>query len=275
MTIATKMAIDGPDWIVPGWPAPAGVGSLATTRRGGVSIGVYAALNLGEHVGDDPAAVAVNREIVRRRIGARTVWLRQVHGARVIDAAACAGSFPPEADAAFTRQAGVACAVMTADCLPVLFCDVDGTVVAAAHAGWRGLLAGVLEATVAAMAAPGRELMAWFGPAIGPQAFEVGAEVREAFVGADPDAAAAFRPTGGGRWLADIYLLARQRLAGCGVTRVFGGGSCSVTETARFFSHRRDGRTGRMASLIWISEDSGLRGQKTEKPSARVQRTAA
>jgi YfiH family protein len=242
-------------WIVPDWPAPAGVGSLATTRRGGVSVGAFASLNLGEHVGDDPAAVAANRDLVCRRIGAWPVWLEQVHGARVIDAAACAGPSlsPPEADAAFTRQAGVACAVMTADCLPVLFCDRDGTVVAAAHAGWRGLLAGVLEATVAAMATPGRDLMAWFGPAIGPRAFEVGDEVRRAFVAADPDAAAAFRPAGD-KWLADITLIARQRLAGRGVVRAFGGGFCTLSEAARFFSYRRDGRTGRMATLIWLSE---------------------
>jgi YfiH family protein len=239
------------DWIVPDWPAPTGVGSLATTRRGGVSVGAFASLNLGEHVGDDPAAVAANRSLVCRRIGARPVWLRQVHGARVIDAAACVGPFPPEADAAFARQAGVACVVMSADCLPVLFCDRDGTVVAAAHAGWRGLLAGVLEATVAAMAVPGRDVMAWLGPAIGPQAFEVGEEMRQAFTGADPDAAAAFRPAGG-KWLADITLLARQRLAGQGLTRVFGGSSCTWNKAAHFFSYRRDGQTGRMASLIWL-----------------------
>ncbi|MDR1934133.1 MAG: peptidoglycan editing factor PgeF, partial [Candidatus Accumulibacter sp.] len=200
------------DWILPDWPAPARVGSLVTTRRGGSSRGVFASLNLGDHVGDDPAAVAANRESVCRRIGLRPVWLRQVHGLRVIDAALDAGPYPPEADAAFTRQAGVACAVMTADCLPVLFCDAAGTVAAAAHAGWRGLLAGVLEATVAAMDVPGGELMAWLGPAIGPQAFEVGDEVREAFAAADADAARAFQPASDGKWLADIYQLARQRL---------------------------------------------------------------
>ncbi|MDR2112958.1 MAG: laccase domain-containing protein, partial [Candidatus Accumulibacter sp.] len=172
------------DWIVPGWPAPPRVGSLVTSRRGGSSGGVFASLNLGDHVGDDPAAVAANRECVCRRIGARPVWLRQVHGARAIDAAACAGPHPPEADAAFTRQTGVACAVMTADCLPVLFCDAAGTVAAAAHAGWRGLLAGVLEATVAALGVSGEELLVWLGPAIGPRAFEVGGEVRAAFIGA-------------------------------------------------------------------------------------------
>ncbi|MDR0576454.1 MAG: peptidoglycan editing factor PgeF [Candidatus Accumulibacter sp.] len=249
----STMIPPGPDWIVPGWPAPGRVGSLATTRRGGSGGGAFASLNLGDHVGDEPATVAANREIVHRRIGARPVWLKQVHGARVVDAAQCAGASPPEADAAFTRQPGVACAVMTADCLPVLFCDSAGTVVAAAHAGWRGLLAGVLEATVAAMNAPGPELMAWLGPAIGPQAFEVGGEVREAFIDADPAAAAAFRPAHGGKWLADIYLLARQRLAGSGLTRVSGGGLCTASDAERFFSYRRDGQTGRMASLIWLA----------------------
>jgi YfiH family protein len=240
---------DGMDWIVPDWPAPVRVGSLATTRRGGVSVGVFASLNLGEHVGDDPAAVAANRECVRRRIGARPVWLRQVHGARVIDAAGSA--HPVEADAAFTRQVGVACAVMTADCLPVLLCDTGGTVVAAVHAGWRGLLAGVLEAAVAAMEVPRCDLLAWLGPAIGPQVFEVGGEVRAAFVAADPGVAGAFRPSGG-KWLADIALIARRRLAGQGVVRVFGGGFCTVGEPERFYSYRRDGRSGRMASLIWL-----------------------
>ncbi|MDR2452054.1 MAG: peptidoglycan editing factor PgeF [Candidatus Accumulibacter sp.] len=240
------------DWIVPDWPAPASVGSLATTRRGGVSGGVFSDLNLGDHVGDVPAAVAANREILRRRVDARPVWLRQVHGQRVADLDVEPECLSREADAAFTRKPGVACAVMTADCLPVLFCDLGGTVVAAAHAGWRGLLAGVLEATIAAMKVPGGELMAWFGPAIGPRAFEVGGEVREAFVGADADAATAFHPSAGGKWLADLYRLARQRLAGQGVARVYGGDLCTASDAERFFSHRRDGRTGRMASLIWL-----------------------
>ena len=247
MTISTSA-----QWIVPDWPAPARVGSLSTTRLGGVSGGAFASLNLGTHVGDDPAAVAANRDAVGRRTGARPVWLNQVHGVRVVDAAEADGSHPPEADAAFARRPGVACAVMTADCLPVLFCDDAGTVVAAAHAGWRGLLDGVLEATVAAMGVPGETLMAWLGPAIGPAAFEVGGEVREAFVRRAPQAAAAFRPAPGGKWLADIYLLARQRLAGQGVARVYGGGLCTVSDGERFFSYRRDGQTGRMASLVWL-----------------------
>lgn len=248
----TTTLSDG-DWIVPDWPAPAGVGCLVTTRRGGVSGGVFASLNLGDHVGDDQAAVAANRDIVCNRIGGKPVWLSQVHGVRVVDAAEANGIVAPEADAAFARRSGVACAVMTADCLPVLFCDDAGTVVAAAHAGWRGLLAGVLEATIAAMGVPGADLMAWLGPAIGPQAFEVGGEVRDAFMEASPDAAVAFAPTTDGKWLADIYQLARQRLAAQGVMRVFGGNFCTVTDEDRFFSYRRDGQTGRMASLIWLS----------------------
>jgi YfiH family protein len=259
-TEVSRMNSTDADWIVPDWTAPDRVGSLATSRRGGFSTGVFAGLNLGDHVGDDPAAVAANRERVRRRIGAQPVWLRQVHGTRVIDAADSTEAHPPEADAAFVRQAGIACAVMTADCLPVLLCDTEGTVVAAAHAGWRGLLAGVIEATVAAMKAPRRNLLAWLGPAIGPQAFEVGGEVRAAFVAADPDAAEAFRPFGNGKWLADIDLLARQRLEKQGVTRVFGGGFCTVSETARFYSYRRDGQTGRMASLIWLKVEEAIEG---------------
>jgi YfiH family protein len=242
------------DWILPDWPAPGRVEGLVTTRRGGVSQGVFASLNLGDHVGDDPLAVLANREIVRQKIRGQALWLQQVHGRRVVDAADNAPS-PPRADASFTRQAGLACAVMTADCLPVLLCDNAGSVVAAAHAGWRGLLAGVLEATVAAMGVPGRELMAWLGPAIGPQAFEVGNEVREAFLAVEPRAATAFQLTPNGRWLADIYRLARQRLAGQGVTRAFGGGFCTVNEPERFFSYRRNSRTGRMASLIWLNHE--------------------
>ena len=242
------------EFIVPSWPAPPGIGCLVTTRRGGVSQGAYASLNLGDHVGDDPKAVAANRDIVSRRVGAQPVWLNQVHGTRVVDAAEHGrDDAPPEADAACTRRTGAVCTVMTADCLPVLLCDDAGTVVAAAHAGWRGLLAGVLETTVATMGVPGTSLMAWLGPAIGPQAFEVGDEVRAAFAAAAPETAQAFQSVAGGKWLADIYLLARLRLKGQGVERVFGGNRCTVTEEDRFFSYRRDGQTGRMASMIWLT----------------------
>ncbi len=243
---------------MPDWPAPADVHCLVTTRRGGVSTGAYSSLNLGTHVGDDPGAVASNRARVMAAINGQPVWLNQVHGTQVVDAVGFMGiAQPPQADAAFTRVTGVACTVMTADCLPVLFCDAAGTVVAAAHAGWRGLLAGVLEETIAAMGVPGKKLMAWLGPAIGPQAFEVGNEVRSAFVDADAEAQKAFAASGNEKWLADIYLLARQRLERQGVSRIFGGGLCTVTDSERFFSYRRDGQTGRMASMIWLEHTFG------------------
>lgn len=248
------------DWIVPDWPLPAGVHALITTRAGGVSQAPYASLNLGDHVGDDPAAVAANRQRLRQAlVGAdEPVWLEQVHGTRVIDAAlARTGAKPEQADAAFARQPGACCVVMTADCLPVLFCDVTGRVVAAAHAGWRGLCAGVLEQTVAAMAVPAQTLLAYLGPAIGPQAFVVGDEVRAAFVARDAGASAAFSAQASRKWLADIYHLARLRLSACGVDRIFGGAWCTVDDAARFFSYRRDGRTGRMASLIWRTSEPG------------------
>lgn len=240
--------------IIPDWPAPAGVGCLVTTRCGGVSRGAFASLNLGDHVGDDPTAVAANRDILRRQVAGQPAWLNQVHGTRVVDAAEFVGvAIPPEADASFARRPGAACVVMTADCLPVLFSNTAGTVVAAAHAGWRGLQAGVLETTVAAMGVPGCDVMAWLGPAIGPRAFEVGSDVRDAFMADAPEAVEAFKPAAQGKWLADIYLLARQRLSRQGVTRMFGGDFCTVTEKERFFSYRRDGQTGRMASLIWLN----------------------
>lgn len=239
-------------WIVPDWPAPATVRSLLTTRQGGVSQGAYSSFNLGSHVGDDPAAVATNRARVGKLVG-KPVWLDQVHGIRVIDVARFVSTDqPPQADAVFASEPGAACVVMTADCLPVLFCNESGSVVAAAHAGWRGLLAGVLEETIRAMAVPGNTMMAYLGPAIGPQAFEVGDEVRSAYVAENPVAAAAFKPAAPGKWLADIYMLARQRLVRQGVERIFGGSFCTVGDPERFFSYRRDGQTGRMAAMIWL-----------------------
>ena len=255
-TVTTTMTPSSKDWIVPDWPAPRGVRALVTTRNGGVSRSPYASLNLGDHVGDDPAAVATNRSRLSDILAAEAspVLLEQVHGTRVVDAAEhLASRTPPQADAAFSRQSGVCCAVMTADCLPVLFCDDSGSVVAAAHAGWRGLLAGVLEQTIAAMAVPPATLLAYLGPAIGPQAFEVGDEVRDAFAAADGASVAAFAPLSAGKWLADIYRLARLRLAAQGVDRVFGGALCTVSDAQRFFSYRRDGRTGRMASMVWLT----------------------
>jgi YfiH family protein len=250
----TTMTPSSKSLIVPDWPVPPNVSAVLTTRQGGVSRSPYASFNLAAHVGDDPAAVAANRSLLRQALaaGGDPVWLDQVHGARVVDAAACASSGAlAQADASFSREIGVCCVVMSADCLPVLFCDDAGSVVAAAHAGWRGLLAGVLEETVAAMSVPPATLLAYLGPAIGPQAFEVGDELRAAFVAADAAMAAAFTPLPAGKWLADLYLLARLRLAGQGVTRVFGGAWCTVGEAQRFFSFRRDGQTGRMASMIW------------------------
>lgn len=237
------------DVIVPDWPAPPTVRALATTRRGGFGTGLYAGLNLAAHVGDDPLTVAANRQLLRNRLPAAPCWLKQVHGVRCVDAAgAWHGA---EADASFSRSPAVACTVLTADCLPLLFCDTAGTVVAAAHAGWRGLAAGVLEATVAAMAVPSSGIMAWLGPAIGPEAFEVGGEVRDVFLAEDAAAVAAFRPHGN-KWLCDLYALARLRLARLGVTRVHGGDWCTYGDRDRFFSYRRDGTTGRMATLVWL-----------------------
>ncbi len=241
---------------VPEWAVPANVRALQTTRNGGVSQGPWASFNLGDHVGDDPAAVAANRALLASALPAEPLWLTQVHGTVAVDAEKMHKT--AVADAAFARQAGQVCVVMTADCLPVLFCDRRGTVVAAAHAGWRGLLAGVLERTVDAMKVPPADLLVWLGPAIGPRCFEVGDEVRRAFVTADPGASLAFVPGAAGKWLCDIYLLARQRLGALGVLSVSGGGACTVSESERYFSYRRDGVTGRMASLIWL--ESGVQG---------------
>ncbi|MGH8729409.1 MAG: peptidoglycan editing factor PgeF [Burkholderiales bacterium] len=236
-------------WIIPEWPAPPNVRSLITTRKGGESIGRFASK------GDGDPDYARNLDLLRRHLPGEPTWLRQVHGARVVEADSTEG--PPEADAVFTRAENVVCAVLSADCLPVLFCDEQGTIVAAAHAGWRGLAAGILERTVEALETAPRNLIAYFGPAIGPRAFEVGDEVRRAFTRIQAEAAKAFTAQQGDKWLADLYLLARLRLKTVGVTRVLGGGLCTYTDSERFFSHRRDGITGRMASLIWL--DSGPR----------------
>jgi YfiH family protein len=240
------------DWIVPDWPAPPRVRGLITTRNGGVSAGAHASFNLGLRTGDDPLAVAANRAALRGHLPQDPVWLKQVHGARVVRADEVVD--PPEADAAYTRQAGTVCAVMIADCMPILLCDARASVVGVAHAGWRGLSAGVVENTVAAMGVAADELLAFLGPAIGPDAFEVGADVHDAFVAADPGADAAFRLHGEGKWLADLFLLARRRLARAGVHRIFGGGLCTVRDPARFYSYRRDKTTGRMAALTWLDD---------------------
>jgi len=253
----------------PDWPAPPGVTAFTTLRHGaGVSRPPFDDFNLGVRCGDDPAAVARNRAALGERFGLPGAphWLRQVHGATVARLAGGpvggdGGVEPeepvepvePEADAAVTAAPGTVLAILTADCLPVLLAAVDGSEVAAAHAGWRGLAAGVLEATVAAMHAPAAQVLAWLGPAAGPMAYEVGQEVRDAFVSRDAQAAAAFVPTVPGHWRADLYVLARQRLAAAGVTLVHGGGLCTISDPARFFSHRRDQRSGRMATVVWRS----------------------
>jgi YfiH family protein len=240
------------DWLQADWPANSRVRTLVTTRNGGVSPAPYASLNLGTHVADDPARVAENRALLRSQLPAEPVWLNQVHGIAVCRADTASGVV--DADASVTRQSQTVCAIMTADCLPVLLCDRQSSVVAAAHAGWRGLCNGVLEATISAMDAPAADLLAWMGPAIGPDAFEVGAEVRAAFMAHDPASGSAFSPIGDDKYLADIYQLARQRLQAAGVSSIHGGGLCTVIERDRFFSYRRDGRTGRMASLIWLED---------------------
>lgn len=239
------------DWISPGWPAPSWVRAVTTTRSGGGSHGPYASMNLAAHVADDPQAVAANRAYLREALAlpAEPVWLRQVHGHGIIDADRTAAD--TEGDGAVSCTPGTVCAVLTADCLPVLLCDRAGTRVGAAHAGWRGLADGVIEAAVAALNLPASGLMAWLGPAIGPRAFEVGDEVRNTFISRDPAAAAAFEPNGQG-WHADLYRLAHQRLAALGITEIHGGEWCTFEDSARFYSYRRDGTTGRMATLIWL-----------------------
>ncbi|MEQ1812841.1 MAG: peptidoglycan editing factor PgeF [Candidatus Nitrotoga sp.] len=239
-------------FIYPDWPAPRNVRALQTTRTGGLSALSYNSFNLGRHVGDDAVTVLRNRMLLASHLPSEPVWLTQTHGVKVIDA----GMAPcdPEGDACIAKQAGAVCVVMTADCLPVLLCDDYGRVVGAAHAGWRGLCAGVIEAAVASMAVPATTVMAWLGPAIGQQSFEVGEEVRAAFMAQDACTAAAFAPGTVGKWQADIYQLARLRLNALGITRIYGGDFCTYTDPARFFSYRRDGVTGRMGTFIWLEK---------------------
>jgi hypothetical protein len=247
--------VSGPDLILPDWPAPAGVRAAFTLRSGGVSAPPFDSFNIGAHVGDEPSAVEENRQRLRDRLElpAEPAWLAQVHGARVadLDAEDSRGPLAP-ADAAVTRAARV-CAIQVADCMPVLFASADGAAVGAAHAGWRGLVGGVLEAVVRALRAPPEGLLAWLGPAIGQMHFEVGEEVRAAFLAADPGAEVAFAPNSRGRWQCDLYGLARRRLAALGVGHIYGGSWCTQADARRFFSYRRDGRCGRMAALIWRS----------------------
>ncbi|HVN98779.1 MAG TPA: peptidoglycan editing factor PgeF [Steroidobacteraceae bacterium] len=243
-----------PGFLAASWRAPGAVRAGCTLRTGGSSAAPYASLNLGDHVGDDPAAVERNRSQLRAvlRLPSEPLWLQQVHGTGVLEAdAPGAAGRAVQADAAVTRQAGRVLAILVADCMPVLFASADGTVLAAAHAGWRGLCGGVLESTVHAMRVEPRGLHAWLGPAIGVRHFEVGEEVRAAFVAHDAGAAAAFAANARGRWQCDLGALARQRLAALGVTQVTAADVCTYSDAARCYSYRRDGRTGRMAALLW------------------------
>jgi hypothetical protein len=246
-----------PDWIVPDWPAPANVRAFVTTRAGGVSEGPFASFNLGVRAGDDAQAVAANHARLLDRLPAEPKWLRQVHGNVVVDADALSGIQvnAPEADASVARCPGTVCVIQVADCVPVLIADRSGTAVAAAHAGWRGLSGGVIESTVERLALAPEGLMAYLGPGIGPKAFEVGADVRDAFLAHDAAAGSAFAPHAPGKWMADLFRLARQRLAALGITQVYGGGDCTYSDPRRFYSYRRDKTTGRMAALIWIQRD--------------------
>ena len=242
-------------WIAPDWPVPGHVRVLSTLRAGGVSEGPYASLNLAAHVGDRAEAVATNRLLLREaaHLPAEPLWLEQVHGIEVVrHEGQAAGS---RADAAVAFVPGRVCAVMTADCLPVVFADRRGTCIGVSHAGWRGLVCGVLQATIAALQVPAADLHAWLGPAIGPGAFEVGPEVREAYLAnlAVPDTHSCFVPNERGRYLADLYGLARLVLAQAGVGSVYGGGWCTHDDAERFYSFRRDGVTGRMATLAWLA----------------------
>jgi YfiH family protein len=242
--------------ISPHWPAPKNVHAYQTTRLGGVSAAPYGSMNVGDHVSDNPLSVVRNRQLLNQLVPTEPVWMTQVHGTHAIDAAT--SRCIEKADASFTTQANVVCAAMTADCLPVLLCDNAGTAVAAIHAGWRGLCHGVIESTVNEMPVACNQLMAWLGPAIGPSAFEVGSDVREAFVKQDSQASLAFEPKGA-KWLADLYMLAKLRLNACGVNAIYGGSIdenyCTYTDEDRFFSYRRDHVTGRMASLIWLTAE--------------------
>jgi len=253
--------MDRMDWLVPAWPAPQGVRAVCTMRAGGVSSSPYASLNLGDHVGDDPQCVASNRAILAREIGARPVYLKQIHGSSNVVALDRETADGTEADGCWTSSRGVACTIMVADCLPVLLAADDGSRVGAAHAGWRGLSGGIVESTVRAMThdmdGNASSLIAWLGPAIGPRAFEVGDDVKAAFIAHDPAAAEHFKPLREGKWHADLIELTRMRLNAVGIARIFGNdGSrewCTVANPSRFFSHRRDRVSGRLAAAVWLS----------------------
>ena len=260
-SLAQRIADAGYDWIVPRWPAPASVRAFVTTRNGGASRGARASLDLGgaslvSVPADDRHSIAENRRRVQAFLPSPPTWLAQVHGAEVVPIGVTPPVSPPRADAAVTREANVVLAVRVADCMPVLFADRRASVVAVAHAGWRGLAAGVLENTLAAMGCDPAPIVVWLGPAIGRNAFEVGADVRDAFVRRDEAACVAFVDRSSGKWLADLEALARMRLARAGVRSIHGGGLCTFSDPARFFSYRRDGTSGRMAAFVWLENPS-------------------
>ncbi len=248
-----QVSPDSPGYLLPDWPAPRNVRALTTLRSGGFSTGPYASFNLALHTGDDPVAVGKNRALLRSyfELPSEPVWLQQVHGKRCIEAVSNVAD--TLADGCWTRTRGCVCAVLTADCLPVLLCDRSGTRVAAAHAGWRGLNAGVISNAVKTLQSDPADLMAWLGPAIGPLAFEVGLDVMQAFTSKNHNNASAFRQVDDSHWLCDIYRLAKIELGTLGVTAIYGGDACSHSDERRFYSYRRDGNTGRMASVIWLS----------------------
>lgn len=243
-------------FIQPNWPAPKNVRAIQTTRQGGFSQAPYDSFNLAMHVGDDVLTVAKNRQLLTPLLPSEPVWMNQVHGVHVLDAAT--SGCLEDADASIAPQKNVVCVTMTADCLPLLMCDKKGTIVAAVHAGWRGLCDGVIEATVKKMAVHSSEIMVWLGPAIGPESFEVGEDVRQAFLAHHPQAEIAFKNMNAEKWLCDLYTLAKQRLNALGVTQIYGASInenfCTFQQQAQFFSFRRDKSTGRMASLIWLSQ---------------------
>ena len=244
-----KKTLNKADVIIPNWPAPPSVKAIQTTRNGGVSLNPFDSLNLAEHVQDNALCVLENRKMLRKYLPSEPKWLNQVHGINVIDAAEI--TYNQDADASFTKKKNVVCVIMTADCLPVLLCNKQGTAVASIHAGWRGLCNGVIEETIKSMKLKQGDLMAWLGPAIGSNAFEVGSEVRSAFILQDAQFEQAFKVSGD-KWLCDLYLIAKTRLRKQGVPEIYGGDDCTYSNESEYFSYRRDGITGRMATMIWL-----------------------
>lgn len=247
-------------FLQPNWPAPSTIHAYTTLRMGGVSQAPYDEFNLATHVGDNPEHVIANRELLKKTLAitSEPIWIKQTHSARAIPATA--ENAEQEADATFTDKTQQTCVVLTADCLPILLCNHQGTHVAAIHAGWRGIAHGIIEATIAGLSLPSHDLLAWLGPAISPANYEVGAEIRSQFIDLHPEAELAFQPSPNQRWLADLYALAKIRLLRQGISAIYGGNFCTYADNKRFYSYRRDGeKTGRMATLIWINEQAAVR----------------